>query len=318
MEQSRIPWGKALATACAHPIGEWDAKTVPPILNALSHLRPDVMVTTLMLDASFRDGSPIWELRSALLDLVADHAAVHSSDKQTVDLTVVLRALDCLLRLDHVGLYLALHFIRSLRVMAGCPPLLHSFFFGMSARNTQAIQQLHAEGITRPQEVFDLIKDLPCPRNCAASSCVCFPSLGSLELELPICSAFKAYKKYHFVDFGQAAALGIDGNSVLALHAEHHAPSCEPILGPGEPGILDAIDLLDIAGACLPSIADTTTAVPFRSFFRSLFQYGWMTKAHLLSCPDVLALRYLWQRLRFNKTDLRDRVLMALAGHQVW
>jgi hypothetical protein len=238
--------------------------------------------------------------------------------RPTVDLYDFYHAVDLLLTLKWMGLYLALHFIRSLRTAAGCPPLLWSNWgiAGMSLGNSEAIADLAAEGYTSPRLFARLFEGLSCPLGTCHIArdlphCSCFPKFGSLELELPLCSS-KAAMQYAQYDLAQAANMGIRGDVVQKLHHELHNPQC---VWDAPGSILDAKDLLRCAEPHLPR---RTTPAKFPDFVRDLFAFGWLPKANVMNCPDVSVLRHLWVRCQRRGWPVRDRVVILLVGHQLW
>ena len=127
-----------------------------------------------------------------------------------------------------------------------------------------------------------------------------------------MCTSFAAWKRYRHLDLHAAAALKlpITRRTVWAHYADTHHPEART---DGNP--LDEKHLLKVAHHWIPCHAQSQT---YAHFIRACFEHGWMMKAALANCPDVMPQQQLWACLARRGWHLKDRIGWALMAHQAW
>ena len=271
------------------------------------------MVWLVQADRLFTDMDRL--LFQALQAALGDHSSRPSSEHMQMCILVILRAIAKLEAYAGQGVYFAWHTLRTLRQAANCPPLNWSFWVRMLGLNHHALFllkqcDLHTpQGLHGPLSTFRPLTEKHHPWVVALRETQCLICCP-LTWENVVCTSFAAWKRYRHLDLHAAAALKlpITRRTVWAHYADTHHPEART---DGNP--LDEKHLLKVAHHWIPCHAQSQT---YAHFIRACFEHGWMMKAALANCPDVMPQQQLWACLARRGWHLKDRIGWALMAHQ--
>lgn len=321
LEASHLPWARAASDALTSAlgsslaIGAYDHLCQPPRVTASTTLQAENSAALVQARRLFstKDKSLFEALQAAL----ADHGGRPSHEMRQMCILVTLRAVAKLEAYAGQGVYFAWHTLRTMRRAANCPALEWSFWVGMSTSNRHALFLLQECGIHSPRDMHSLLGTYgplteKHPPWVAALLETHRLVRCPLALENVVCTSYAAWKKYSHLDLHAAADLErpITGRIVWAHYARTHHPETHT---DGNP--LDEKHLLDVAHHWIPLHPTSQT---YADFMQACFEHGWMMKAALANCPDVMPQQHLWALLARRGWRLKDRIGWALVAHQLW
>ena len=223
----------------------------------------------------------------------------------------------------NIGPYRAWHILRSLRAATGCLPYPMYTWPSMSANTRDAAAALAECGIRSPHSLHAHLSSALSPELAAPVAC-------GLAAELVLCSAHSAWNsrgRAGRLDLSMLAAAGVTGHVAMQHWAhERRLAGQDPEHDVGG-SLVDARALLELVcnasrapqnWRAVVARATQPARLPFLQYLVSLMEHGWLPKAHLHDCPDIIACHCMYTMARHRGWAHRDAVRWTVAAHELW